>query len=326
MGYGDQISAEHAHEQMDYAVAHGVNFWDTAEMYPVPPKAETYSRTETIIGEWFAKTGKRSEVVLATKVLGPGRYPHVRDGDNRLNAKNISAAVDASLERLQTDYIDLYQLHWPDRNVNAFGVRGYAHDADEQMTPIVETLEALQEQVNAGKIRQVGLSNETPWGTIEFLRLAEEKGLPRMVSVQNVYNLLNRHYELGMAEVSSREDIGLLAYSPLGFGVLGGRYLDGGKPEGGRFVCHPTFVARYRQEHIEPIIKEYKALAEEYGLSIAQLSLAFVNQQSFVTSNIMGASNLDQLKENIESIDIELSDDVVKGLNKIHERYPNPVS
>ncbi len=327
MGFGDQVSEEDAHGQMDMALDMGVNFFDTAEMYAVPPKAETYGATEEILGRWFAKTGKRKELILASKVFGPGRYSHVRDGDLHLDRKNIVPALDESLKRLQTDMIDLYQLHWPERSFNgAFGQRGFEMDDESSAVPIEETLEVLKEIHASGKVRYFGLSNETPWGTMKFLRLAREKDLPVMVSVQNPYSLLNRHYEIGMAEVSLREEIPLLAYSPLGFGVLGGRYFDGNFPEGGRFTRHPDFADRYRQEHVMEISKKYAELAESFEMSLAQMSLAFVNQQPFVASNIIGASNLDQLKENIESFNAVLNEEQMSLINDLHELYPNPVA
>lgn len=327
MGFGDQVSESDAHAQLDMALAMGVTFWDTAEMYSVPPKAETYGATETILGKWFERNGKRDQVVLASKVFGPGRYEHVRGGNPHLDRENIRAALEGSLQRLQTDYLDLYQLHWPERSFNAcFGTRGFVMGDESEAVAIEETLEVLQELHASGKVRYFGLSNETPWGTMEFLRLAREKHLPVMVSVQNVYNLLNRHYEIGMAEVSLRESIPLLAYSPLGFGVLGGRYFDGNFPEGGRFTRHPDFSLRYRQDHVMEVAKQYADLAQEHGLSLAQMSLAFINQQPFVGATIIGASNLDQLKEDIESVDITLSDELLGKIEVIHERFPNLVA
>lgn len=324
MSYGKQLHEEEAHQQLDMALDMGVNFWDTAEMYPVPVDAEHFGKTEAIMGRWFAKTGKRKDVVLATKVVGPGRYEGIRDGDTRLNRKNILQAIDESLGRLQTEVIDLYQLHWPDRNFNyAFGKRGFPISEDEMMTPLQETLEALKEVQQSGKVRYFGLSNETPWGTMKYLELAKQHGLPRMISIQNCYNLLNRHYEVGMSEVSLREDIPLLAYSPLAFGVLGGRYFEGAMPEKGRFNVHPEMATRYRQDHVMQVAQQYAELAAEYDLSLAQLSLAFVNHQPFVASNIIGASTLEQLKEDIESIDIQLSDELLSRLEELHERHPN---
>ncbi|MEM7181978.1 MAG: aldo/keto reductase [Spirochaetota bacterium] len=324
MSYGAQVGEEDAFQQMDMAIDKGVNFFDTAEMYAIPPSEENYSKTETIIGKWFESSKNRNKIVLATKVIGPSRYPFVRDGNCRLDKKNIVAALEGSLTRLKTDYIDLYQLHWPDRTINWFGQRGYVHNPEEEITPIEETLSVLKEIQKSGKVRYFGLSNETPWGTMNFLRLANEKDFPRMVSIQNVYNLLNRHYEINMAEISHRENIGLLAYSPLGFGTLGGRYFDGNKPENGRFTLYPKFANRYQQEHVYEIAKKYQKLAQKYDLALPQLALAFVNSQAFVTSNIVGASNLKQLQEDIETADIELSGELLGELEEIYERHPNP--
>lgn len=324
MSYGKQLTEAEAHAQLDLALELGVNFIDTAEMYPVPVDASHFGITESIIGRWLAKSGKRDDIVLATKVVGPGRYEGIRDGDTRLDRKNIEQAIDASLERLQTEVIDLYQLHWPDRNFNhAFGVRGFPISEDEQLTPIMDTLEVLKGLQEAGKVRYFGLSNETPWGTMQYLQLAKEHDLPRMVSIQNCYNLLNRHYEIGMSEVSMREEIPLLAYSPLGFGVLGGKYLGGSMPEKGRFVDHPEFAIRYRHDHVDQVTQQYADLAAKYDLTLAQMSMAFVNAQPFVGSNIFGASTLEQLKEDIESIDIELPEELLQEIDALHERYPN---
>ena len=326
MSYGHQLTEVEGHEQLSKSLELGVNFIDTAEMYPIPPAEATYSKTETIIGNWIRKTGNRDKIVLASKILGPNRYPFVRGGNNRLNKKNIEAAVDASLKRLQTDRIDLYQLHWPDRNVPYFGQRGYVHQNKESATPIEETLEALSAIVKSGKIRYIGLSNESPWGTMKFLELAKEKNLPRMVSVQNPYNLLNRHYEIGLAEISMREEIGLLAYSPLGYGILGGRYFDGNLPPRGRFTVHPEFAIRYRSPKALAVTKLYADLAKRHGMSLAQMALAFLLKQPWVTSMIIGASTPTQLEEDIGSIDLKLPDDVIKGIETIHEEYPNIIA
>ncbi len=322
MGYARQVSEADAHAQMDYAFAHGVNFFDTAEMYPIPVDARFAGQTEEIIGRWLQKSGKRKDLVLATKVSGPGRYRET----HHLNKRCIEESLNASLRRLHTDVIDLYQLHWPDRNVPTFGGRGYVHNEKEKSTPIEETLAALHDIVKSGKVRFVGLSNETPWGTMEFLRISKEKGYPRMMSVQNAYNLLNRHYELGMAEVSMREQIGLLPYSPLGYGVLGGRYFSGSFPAGSRPDVHPEFAVRYRSPHAMEAAKSYETLAKNHDLSLAQMSLAFVRMQPFVTSTIIGASTTMQLAEDIASADITLSDEVLREIETIHERFPNIVA
>ena len=326
MTYGQQNTEAEAHEQLDYATANGVNFIDTAELYAVPPSAETYGLTEQYIGSWLKKSGKRNEVILASKIAGPadGWLPHIRDeATRRLDKANIELALNNSLKRLQTDYLDLYQLHWPDRKTNYFGQLGYSHDATDQPVPIEETLLALKEQVDAGKIRTIGLSNETPWGTMEFIRLADQLNLPRVVSVQNPYSLLNRTYEIGLAEVSIREQAGLLAYSPLGFGVLSGKYLNGNAPQGARLTLYPDYN-RYSNDNAIKATEAYVQLAKDNGLNPAQMALAFVNAQPFVTANIIGATNMQQLHDNIASANISLSSEVLEGIAAIHQRYPNP--
>lgn len=329
MTWGRQNTQDQAFEQMDYAIEKGINFFDTAELYPVPPSAETYGGTETIIGNWFQKRGNRDQVILASKISCKnvnGQNPpvdYMRDGDMRLDKANITAAVDASLTRLQTDYIDLYQVHWPERRTNFFGRLGYEHEVQDTSTPIVETLEALADLVKAGKIRHIGLSNETPWGVMEFLRLAEQKNLPRVASVQNPYSLLNRTYEIGTAEVSVREDCGLLAYSPLAFGVLSGKYLDGARPDGARLTLFPYFD-RYAKDLAERATKRYVELAHDHGLDPAQMALAFVNRQPFLSANIIGATSMAQLKANIRSIDVGLGKEVLDGIAAIHTELPNP--
>jgi len=326
MTYGQQNTEAEAHEQLDYATANDVNFIDTAELYAVPPSAETYGLTEQYIGSWFKKTGKRNDVVLASKIAGPadGWLPHIRDeATRRLDRANIELALNDSLKRLQTDYLDLYQLHWPDRKTNYFGQLGYTHDASDQFVAVEETLLALKEQVDAGKIRCIGLSNETPWGTMEFIRLAEQLNLPRVVSVQNPYSLLNRTYEIGLAEVSMREQAGLLAYSPLGFGVLSGKYLNGAEPESARLTLYPDYN-RYSNENAIKATQAYVQLAKDNGLNPAQMALAFVNAQAFVTANIIGATNIQQLDANIASTNISLSSDLLEAIAAIHQKYPNP--
>ncbi len=326
MSFGAHVSEETAIEVMDKALGLGINFFDTAEMYAIPPCEETYGATEQIIGRWMEKQKNRKDIILATKISGPcrdGSEYYIRGGNSHFDKKNINEALDNSLKRLGTDYIDLYQLHWPDRNINKFGERNWIYDADEYMTPVLETLEALQEVQKAGKVRHFGLSNESPWGTMEFLRIARENNLPRMVTTQNNYSLLTRTYETAMTEVSARKNVGLLAYSPLAYGVLGGRYLDGNKPEGGRFTKYPEFVPRYRSVLVENIIKKYVALAKDHQLSPAQLALAFVYSQQFVTSNIIGPSNIEQLIEDTEALNIELSSEVLEAIEVIHEECPN---
>ena len=325
MTWGEQNTPAQAFEQMDYAVARGVNFFDTAELYAIPPKAETYGRTEEIIGEWLKVHGNRDQIILASKIAGPGEswIPHIRNGRTRFNRIDIAAAVDASLQRLQTDYIDLYQLHWPQRQANFFGQLGFDTPEHEDITPILETLEALDDQVQAGKIRYIGLSNETPWGVTQFLHHAEKAGLPRIVSVQNPYSLLNRSYEIGLAEISWREKAGLLAYSPLGFGVLSGKYLGDAQPEGARLTLFPDYT-RYSNEAAIVATEMYVALARHHKLDPAQMALAYVNSRPFLTSTIIGATTMDQLKTNISSIELSLPDEVHEGIEAIHEEYPNP--
>jgi len=327
MTWGEQNSEAEGHAQIDAALAAGVNFIDTAEMYPVPPKAQTYSRTEAIIGTWLKQHGQRDKIVLASKAAGPSHTParpqHVRGGRTRFTAANLGEALDDSLRRLNTDYLDLYQLHWPDRPTNIFGQLGYEHQSDEVATPIHDTLSALSELVKAGKIRYIGLSNESPWGICEFLKLAQLHGLERIVSVQNPYNLVNRTYEIGHAEISMREHAGLLAYSPLAFGVLSGKYLGGAKPAQARITLFDRFV-RYKGENTERAVYEYVKLFRAHGIDPAQGALAFVNSRPFVTSTIIGATTMEQLHSNLASVDLVLSEEVLEGIARIHQQYPNP--
>lgn len=323
MTWGEQNTETEAFEQIRLAKDAQINVLDTAEMYPVPPGGETYATTERIIGNYFKKYGDRADWVLASKVVGPGRMDHIRDGDLRLDRKNITAALEASLKRLNTDYLDLYQLHWPDRKANFFGQLGYIHHPDDVSTPIEDTLEVLDELVRAGKVRHIGLSNETPWGTLRFLQLAEQRGWPRVVSIQNPYNLLNRSFEVGLAEVALREEVGLLAYSPLAFGVLAGKYLNGARPAKGRLTLFERFQ-RYNNPQAVAATEAYVKLAGEHGLDPAQMALAFVTQQPFVTSNIIGATTLDQLKSNIASAELVLGEEVLAGIEAIHTAQPNP--
>jgi aryl-alcohol dehydrogenase-like predicted oxidoreductase len=323
MTWGEQNDARQAFTQIDRAKACGVNFIDTAEMYPVPPRPHTYSMTEQIIGDYFKQRGDRSDWVLASKIAGPGNgLGYIRDGQLKHNREHITAALDASLKRLQTDWIDLYQLHWPERPTNYFGQLGYRHQ-DSDFTPLEETLEVLNEQVKAGKIRHIGLSNETPWGTMKFLQLAEQRGWPRMVSIQNPYNLLNRSFEVGLAEIALREQCGLLAYSPLAFGMLSGKYAGGARPAGARLSLFSRF-SRYTNPESESACARYIALAREHGLDPAQMALAFVTAQPFVTSNIIGATSLEQLDSNLASSELKLSAEVKAGIEAIHQSQPNP--
>jgi len=324
MTFGQQNTEADAHAQLDRAVAAGINFIDTAEMYPVPPLGETQGRTEQYIGTWLKSRGCRERLVLATKVAGPGDWlPHIRGGTHRLDRPNIEAALDASLKRLQTDWIDLYQLHWPDRKTNFFGKLGYTASAEDESIPLLETLEVLSDQVKAGKIRHIGVSNETPWGLMRFLALAEQQGLPRMVSIQNPYNLLNRSFEVGLAEVAIREQCGLLAYSPMAFGVLSGKYLNGQRPADGRITLFSRF-SRYSNPQTERAAGEYVALARRHGLDPAQMALAWVTSRPFTTANIIGATTLEQLESNLASLDLTLDDDLIAEIEAIHVEQPNP--
>lgn len=324
MTWGEQNTEAEAFEQLDYALEQGINFIDTAELYPVPPKKETYTKTESIIGNWIKQRNNRDKYILASKVSSRSEWlPHIRDGKAVLDHQNIQIALENSLRRLQTDYIDLYQLHWPDRSTNFFGKLGYEHDANEISIPIEETLQSLAKFVEQGKIRYVGLSNETPWGVMKFLQLAESLNLPRMVSVQNPYNLLNRTYEIGLAEISIREKAGLLAYSPLGFGVLSGKYLNGQKPAGARITLFERFD-RYTNEKGVKATEAYVNIAKKHGLNPAQMALAYINSREFLTSNIIGATTMEQLKNNIESIHLNLSEEVFAEIEQVHENIPNP--
>lgn len=327
MTFGEQNTQEQAFQQLDYALDQGLYFWDTAEMYPVPPKPETQGATERMIGNWIAARGGRDKLFLASKIAGPSQGgSHIRDGKTRFVADEISAAIDQSLSRLQTDYIDLYQLHWPQRPTNFFGMLGYGNAEaaeDRAVTDLEETLTALQDEIKKGRIRYIGLSNETLWGTMKFLHLAEKLGLSKFVSVQNPYNLLNRTYEIGMSEIAHYEGVGLLAYSPLAFGYLTGKFRHGARPANARVTLFSRF-SRYSNPQSEWATEQYAQLAEQHGLSLTQLALAFIKQQFFVTSTIIGATNLDQLKENIQAFEVDLSEEVLKGIEDIHRQQPNP--
>ncbi len=324
MTWGQQNTEADAHAQLDTALETGINFIDTAEMYPIPTKGETYGRTEQYIGSWIKQRKNRNKFILATKVVGPGDWlPHIRGGKARLDKSNIEAAVDNSLRRLQTDYIDLYQLHWPERKTNFFGKLGYIHDETENPVAIEETLRALADIVASGKVRHIGLSNETPWGIMQFLQLAEKYDLPRVVSVQNPFNLLNRSFEIGNAEVAHREQVGLLAYSPTGFGVLSGKYLNNARPEGARLTLFEGYK-RYTKPRAIEATAAYVSLANDVGINPAQMALAFVNSRPFLTSTIIGVTSPGQLKSDIDSIDVKLSDDVIERIEEIHRQYPNP--
>jgi aryl-alcohol dehydrogenase-like predicted oxidoreductase len=324
MTWGEQNTQEQGFAQMDYALDQGVNFWDAAEMYPVPPRQETYGRTEAIIGNWFKSRGGRDKVVLATKVAGPDeRFPYIRDGKPKLDRKNILAAIETSLKRLQTDYIDLYQLHWAERDTNAFGQLGYAPSNADQGTPLEATLAALADAVQSGKVRQVGISNESAWGAMRYLALSDAGTGPRMASIQNAYSLLNRSFEVGLAEVVAREQCGLLAYSPLAMGALSGKYLEGAQPAGARLTVYKHWK-RYLTPQGVAATAAYVKLARDHGLDPAQMALAFVTSRPFATATIVGATTLDQLKSNIASTEIKLSQPVLDGIDAIHKVYTYP--
>jgi aryl-alcohol dehydrogenase-like predicted oxidoreductase len=325
MTWGQQNTEEEAHQQLGYALEQGINFIDTAEMYPVPPREGTYTLTEQYIGNWIKKSNNRKKIILATKVAGEApNFTWIREGKNRLNRTNIEAALDGSLKRLRTDYIDLYQLHWPNRNTNDFGQLGFTAIEDPGEIPIEETLEVLKDQVEKGKIRHYGLSNETPWGIMNCIRQANRMGIAGPVSVQNPYSLVNRTFEVGNAEVAFREKVGLLAYSPLGFGVLSGKYGKGQKPAGSRLELFGGHFHRYSSNLAMSASTDYIKLAQNSGLKPVQMALAFVQSRPYVTSVIIGATSIDQLEENIGSVNILLSDEVMEKIEEIHQKKPNP--
>ena len=327
MTFGEQNTQLEAFEQLNYALDQGLYFWDTAEMYPVPPKPETQGSTETMIGNWIAKNGQRDQLFIASKIAGPQQGgSHIRDGQTKFIENEIASALDSSLKRLQTDYIDLYQLHWPQRPTNFFGILGYNNQQVQQttdITPLADTLMALSKEVKNGRIRHIGLSNETPWGTMKFLQLAEQLGLEKIVSVQNPYNLLNRTYEIGMSEIAQHEGVGLLAYSPLAFGYLTGKYRNSAQPAAARITLFSRF-SRYSNPESIWATEQYALLAEKHNLSLTQLALAFIKQKFFVTSTIIGATTMLQLKENISAFDCDLSEDILQGIEEIHRQQPNP--
>ena len=323
MTWGNQNTQAEGFEQMDYSLEKGINFFDTAELYPVPASADTYAETERIIGNWFTLRNNREQVVLATKIAGPGAYTaHIRT--TGFSPDSIQQALDGSLQRLQTDYIDLYQLHWPERNSNFFGSLGYKPEENEQWKDnFHQILETLDDCIKAGKIRHIGLSNESPWGAMKYLALSEFENLPRMKTIQNPYSLLNRKFEVGNSEVAHREQLGLLAYSPMAFGILSGKYRGGKLPENSRLQLFPR-MARYNSEESLQATELYAAIADKHGLSLAQMSLAFVTDQSFVTSNIIGATTMKQLQENIASAALTLSEEILDEIDAVHKQFSNP--
>lgn len=324
MTWGNQNTQDDGFAQMDYALEQGINFFDTAEMYPVPATPEKQGSTSSIIGNWFQKTGNRDKIILASKIVGriSDYTAHIRTGG--LSPENIQQSLDKELKRLQTDYIDLYQIHWPERVTNTFGVRDYKPSTNDAWTDnFNEVLHSLQQQINAGKIRHIGISNEKAWGTMRFLEESKTHELPRMMTIQNAYSLLNRTFEGDLAEISIRENIGLLAYSPMAFGVLSGKYIQGTAADNARLKLFPRF-SRYSSTICTEATKRYLKIAEEHKLSLAQMALAFVSQQPFVTSTIIGATTMTQLKENIASINIKLSPEVLQAIEAVHQELPNP--
>lgn len=323
MTFGQQNNESEGFKQLDRALDAGINFIDTAEMYPIPPSAETSGETERIVGNWLQKNRRRQDVILATKVIGKGDWlPHIRGGQSSPDRTNILKALEGSLKRLKTDYVDLYQIHWPDRQTNYFGKLGYTQIEEENSVSIEDTLSALHELVKNGKVRYIGVSNETPWGVMEFLRRSEKLGLPRIVSIQNPYNLLNRSFEVGLAEIAHRESVGLLAYSPLAFGTLSGKYLNA-NPTNARLTLYPDY-ARYTKPLGITATKAYVELAQNFGLSATQMALAYIHSKPFLTSNIIGATTLDQLDENIGSVDLQLDGEVIQKIETIHQGLSNP--
>ncbi len=323
MTWGEQNTQEEGFEQMDYSLGQGINFFDTAELYAVPPKKTTYGKTEEIIGNWFKKKNNRSKIILATKIAGPG-LSWIRGGGNQYDKKNLANAVNESLKRLQTDYIDLYQLHWPERKTNYFGKLGYEHKEDDNWNNFEDILSSLDEIIKSGKIRYIGLSNESSWGLSKFLEISKSKNLPKVMSVQNPYNLLNRTYEIGLAEVSIREKSGLLAYSPLGSGVLSGKYRNGALPNGSRLKLYGDNFPRYKTKNVSDAVEEYYKISKKYNLNLAQMSLKFCEIQPFMTSVIIGATSMEQLKTDIESVNVKIPNEVIKEINNIQKIYQNP--
>ena len=323
MTWGYQNTQEDAFEQMDYALDQGINFWDTAELYAVPPRAETYGHTEAIIGNWFEQNKKRDKVILASKVAGPGR-PHIRGGAYSYGIDNLTEALNDSLNRLKTDYIDLYQLHWPERPANYFGKLGYQHEEKNDWNQFEDVLGNLQTFIDQGKIRYIGLSNETPWGVNKCLELSKINQLPRIMSIQNSYSLLNRTFEIGLAEISIREKVSMLGYSPLTSGYLTGKYRNNQRPANARITLNPDFWVRNEKPNTAPAVETYYAIAKNYNLILSQMALKFCQIQPFMTSVIIGATSMEQLKSNIQSMDINLTDEIINEINKVQQLYSNP--
>lgn len=326
MTYGEQNTQAEASEQLDYAFSQGVNFLDTAELYAVPPRAETYGKTEEFIGNWLQQSGKRKDIVIASKIAGPApSMTWIRRGETEMSAKQVNEAIEGSLKRLKTDYIDLYQVHWPQRPVNSFGKLGYPEQSvsGRESDEILTTLRALADIVKAGKVRYIGLSNETPWGVMTWLKHHAVHNLPRVASIQNPYSLLNRSFEVGLAEMAMQEKVGLLAYAPLGAGTISGKYLDGQKPKGTRFEIDKR-PSRYQLPKAEDAIKAYHAVAKKHGLDVTQMAISFCCSRPFMTSAIIGATKMDQLKSNIAAQALKLSDDVIKDINGVQTLISNP--
>ena len=323
MTWGTQNTEKDAFEQMDYSVSQGVNFFDTAEIYSVPPTSDSYGKTEVMIGNWFEKRRNRDKIILASKVAGPG-CDWIRGGGNNFDEKKIGEAIDGSLKRLKTDYIDLYQLHWPERSTNFFGRRDYSYNNKEgEWNSFENILDALGRYIKSGKIRYIGMSNETPYGLSRYLEISKNKGAPRMMSVQNPYSLVNRTYEIGMSEISIRQKCGLLVYYPLAAGALSGKYRNGEMPKNSRMALFKGW-----ERHLNPLAMraydEYYKLAKDFNLTMVQLAQSFVNSRPFVTSNIIGATTMEQLKENIDSVNIDFTDEMMERVDKIHNENPNP--
>ena len=323
MTWGEQNTQEEGFEQMDYAMDQGINFFDTAELYAIPPKKETYGKTEEIIGNWFKEKKNRSKVILATKIAGPG-LSWVRGGKNQYDKEKLNEAVNQSLKRLQTEYIDLYQLHWPERKTNFFGKLGYEHKNVDEWNNFEDILNSLDDIIKSGKVKYIGLSNETAWGLTKFLEISKTKNLPKIMSVQNPYNLLNRTYEIGLAEVSIREKSGLLAYSPLASGIMSGKYRNGALPNGSRMKLFGDRFPRYKTKNAINAVEEYYKISKKHNLDLAQMSLKFCELQPFMTSVIIGATTMEQLKTDIESVNVNLNEDIIKEINEVQKLYTNP--